>query len=848
MRDWNLTATDPLMLRFAADCRLSRTDFADDQVWELEFGHSDAPALSVQTQYGGRVGLARIVPLWVFPDRAIFEAAGYAEPFQLRRFAPNYARLSARLTPEISLEFDLWVMDSHAVGGQFTLTNLSQVEHTLRLDLIPQIGREGRKPDLRLIRLNDALEAIAFGTLNNISPVLILEHSQDSHEVQSSTPKVSAALTLPPNEKIAVRWVHAGNSTLEKSASEALRWLGSDWASAFELIEKVNAAVPIIETGDIGLDVLLAFKIQTVLRGYIGTSGKLPYPSPVASRLPSSGYSAPGVVDSQGQTAQLLWMVAPTTAIFAPDLARGALRNMLAVRTSDGWIDWKPGLAGQRANMMAMPLLASTAWAIYEITEDKYFLSEVLPGLTEFFLRWFGRDLDKDRDGAPEWSNATQAGQSESALYNRFRRWAANIDISKVESPDLLALLIQEADALTRIEQTVGRKTSGLSPIPMKYDGLRKALATLWDQENSRYMLRDRDTHQTSVGTSIFWGKGDEWFSAGITLEPANRLLIRVIGGQNHTPAMTVHIEGTSGEGKPIKETIPLSAFAWYYGFGSVVSENVFAQVTYVKIEGLSKAFSWDVGTVDLTGETLQSYLPIRTSENYPALVERLMGHYRHSVGFATSADGTLEAENPNHHAEMLWNALLIDALLERGETQAASELIESLLKAEFMALGSEHGFRGSYHAETGVPYGGTDDLNGILPLHLILKAAGIRIINSKRVWAGGRFALSQPIQVQQHGVTVTRSAEGTVVQFPTGHTVERDAEWQLIEDTTATIELPPPAPPESVAPEKPVQTTIPVQTQRDPTTEVDITHIDFSPGDPNAPPRTYKIKVNRSE
>jgi hypothetical protein len=874
VRDWKLTATDPLTLRFAADGRLSRTDYTDDQVWELELGQGDVPALSIQTQYGGRVGLARLIPLLVFPDRAVFEAAGYAEPFHLRHFAPNYAKLSARPTPELGLEFDLWVMDSHVVGGLFTFHNLTQVEQSFRLELIPQVAREGRQPNLKLIELNDALEAVSFGTLVNINPVLTLEHSERSHEVQASSPKLSAALTIAPGASVAVRWVHAGFATLEKSASEALRWLRADWQNAFELIEKLNATLPSIETGDEALDALLAFKMQTVLRSYLGSVGKLPYPAPVATRLPTQGYSASAGVEAPGQTAQLLWLVAPTTALLAPDLARGALRNMLAARTSDGFIDWKLGLGGQRSNLLAFPLLASTAWAIYEITEDKHFLTEVLPGLTEFFLRWFARDTDKDRDGAPEWTNAQQAVQGESAIYNRFRRWAANVDIGKVETPELLALLLQEADALTKIEQTVGRKTSGLSPIPLKYDALRKHLATLWNETQGRFGLRDRDTHVQSAAVQIFTGKGDEWFSSAATLEPTSRLVIRVIGGQSHAPTMTVQIEGEGAEGKPLKETIPLAGFTWYYGFGSAVSENCYTRVTYVKVEGLSKAFNWELSTADLTGEALPHYLPLRSVENYQPFVERLLAHYRHAAGLAMSADPHLEADNPNHHAEILWNALIIDALLERGEAEAANALIESILKTELEALRNGKAFRGSYHAETGAPFGENDDLNGLFPLHLVLKAAGVRIVNNRRVWAGGSYALAQPITIRQYGVTVTRSASGTHVQFPTGKTVEVGTEWQLIEDDlpVAPPEPAPETPPiaaESIEPTFAVapeavpevipetvpalvpptaEHTIPVQTQRDPTTEVDITHIDFSPGDPNAPPRTYKIKVNRSK
>jgi hypothetical protein len=858
VRDWN---PELPVLRFAADCRLSRTDHTDDQVWELEAGQADAPALAIQTQYGGRVGLARIVPMLVFPDRAVYEAAGYAEPFRVRRVAPNYALLSARPTPEITLEFDLWVMDSHAVGGRFTLTNQSQTAHTLRLELIPQIGREGRKPDLRLIRVNDVIGAVSFGALVNINPILVLEHSELSHEVQAGTPKVSAALTLPPGGTVSVRWVHVGGATLEKGASEALRWLGQDWTTAFGQIEKVNAAMPTIETGDPALDALFAYKMQMVLRAYLGSSGKLPHPSPIPVRTPAHGYRPSSGVEMQGQTAQLLWLIAPTTATLAPDLARGALRNMLAVRAPDGWIDWKPDLDGGRTNMLAFPLLASTAWAIYEATEDREFLAEVLPGLTAFFLRWFAADMDDGEDGAPEWTNDRQAAQFESALYIGYRRQAANLNINDVETPDLLALLLQEADALIKMAEATGRENSDpASPVPAKVELLRQNLAALWDAQGNRYGIRDRESHARPMGVALFSGRGDEWFSEGVTLDPPNRLIIRLFGGQQQPPLVSVQIEGVGTDGQPLN--VKQAGWAWYYGFGSTISAHVYARVNYVKVEGLSKAYTWELRTADLTGESLPHYLPLRHVEHYKPLVAQVMDKYKRAAGLAMSADAASEADH--HQIDMLWNALLIDALLERGETDAARDLIETLHRTELGALRSNRALYRRYHAETGAPISEIDDLTGILPLHLVFRAAGIQIVNSRRVWAGGAYALSHPITIRQHGITVTRSASGTKIEFPTGHIAElgSDAAWQAVEDPTP-IPLPDPAPAALPDPAVPVETVtlsdpapepaapapenkIPVQVQRDPTTEVDITHIDFAPGDPDAP-KTYKIKVKRT-
>ena len=103
MRDWHLTASDPLTMRFAADARLGRTDYVDDQSWEIAFGGRQEPSLSFQTRYGGRAGLARIVPMWVFDGKPLYEGGALAEQPALRAFAPNYARITARLTKTLNL-------------------------------------------------------------------------------------------------------------------------------------------------------------------------------------------------------------------------------------------------------------------------------------------------------------------------------------------------------------------------------------------------------------------------------------------------------------------------------------------------------------------------------------------------------------------------------------------------------------------------------------------------------------------------------------------------------------------------------------------------------------------------
>ena len=98
MSSWQLTASDPLALRLAADVRQFQTDYADDQIWELVLGEGDSPALSLETRYGGRCGLARLIPMWVVDGEVIYEAAACAAPATLHTFWPGYFRLTWQLT------------------------------------------------------------------------------------------------------------------------------------------------------------------------------------------------------------------------------------------------------------------------------------------------------------------------------------------------------------------------------------------------------------------------------------------------------------------------------------------------------------------------------------------------------------------------------------------------------------------------------------------------------------------------------------------------------------------------------------------------------------------------------
>ncbi len=878
MRDWQLTAESPLAMRFAADVRLDRTDYTDDQSWEIAFGGPDEPGMVIQTRYGGRAGLARLVPMWVVDSRPLYETNALAARPVLRAFAPNYAKITARLLDTLALTAELWVMDSQAVGGRFTLENAAPTPVTLRFDLFAQVVREGAVVDMNLLGLDDGNEALHLGKVGNLNPVLMMEYAAASvtrsvtHPGEHVSPKLSAPLTVPANGWATVRWVHAGKADLNDSLRTAFQWLyQTNWESALSAIEKANASLPVIETGNADWDAVIALSAQVLLRSYIGPTSHLPNPSFVSARIPSRGFSPRGTGADHGwqwsgQTAALGYLVIPATALLSPDLARGALRNMLAVRQNDGWIDFKPGLGGQRANLLSAPLLASTAWRVAEITEDKAFLAEVFPSLHQFFERWFQRDMDRDGDGLPEWTNTTQSGYADNPAFARFRRWAQNADISKAETPDLGALLVGEGRSLIKMAEAL-QDSAVIPAIRARLDMLQKQLDALWNEAAGSYLNRDRDSDRTVTGVKLFRGKGDEPFDARPTLDPPNRLILRVVGGKEHAPRVSATIEGINERGNHVSEIISTAAFAWYYGMGAAVSEHVYSQVNYVKFEGVSRVYSVEIDTVDLTRHTQPMLLPLWAGAPGKARAERLVqlivdpARYWRAYGMPICP-----ADDPNFAANndggsggvwLLWNTLIIEGLLQYGYTHEAATLFSRLLDAQVKALKRDHGFREAYNSETGEGLGDLDELAGIVPLQLVMALIGLRIVSARRVWAGGVFALPNPVKVTQQGVEVMRSAGGTTVRFPSGHAVEVGPEWQLIEDPTPEPPAPVAEPTPAALPEPPVTagptappmpaSVIPVDAKKDDTLEVPVVD-NVPPAQPADSSGAVKIPVQGPE
>lgn len=807
MRLWEENTGGSFSLQLAADTRLCATDFLDDQVWEITPGSSDAPALTLKTRYGGRVGLASLVPMWLMDggSTVIYETSSYATAPRITHTAPGYARLTGAITDTLSLTAEYLVFESKAIGGRFTLANTGTTRVTLHMDLFGYAVTQRKPHPLAILTLNDGTFALSMGRYaSGFEPVVAMDNATATIDrSERVSPKIGVDVTVDAGTTITIRWVHAGMTTMDASLERAQHWLKQDWDAHVEAIRKALPPLPEIVTGDPDLDHALDLSAQQLVNAFFAAGGSLARATVVASRDRDHGYSRKGDGSDydrgwSGTTPQHAYLAAASSVTIQPDYAKAILQQFLAAQKDDGRIDFKPGPAGQRSQMMATPLLARIAWRIYEATGDEGFVKAVLPGLLKFFRRWTRPDLDSNSDGLPEWQDERQTGYVNWPTFITGESWAQGADLRYVETPGMAAHMLSEALHLRKLSEVTGDRIA-VASLNERIGILLGLLDGLFHE--GRYTYIDRDTRRISTAKTLLEdGRGDEPHPLAYKLDPPARVIVRVIGGTDKVPAAVLTLEGIDADGKPFNEIVETNKFRWGYGSGVYTTRKAFSQIDKLHFTGLSRVYRIEVTTVDTTRLDINALLPLMVeglpAERVDAMV-RLLTEEVHfwrpnGVTVVSAQDPAYDPSSANGGGG-IWPyfvAVLAEGLVDAGHVELATQLIKRMAQAQAAALRHEGRFAEFYHSDEPRGLGEARYLSGIVPLYAVQRVIGARVLSPVKVWAGGPFHWGEPVSLYQHGVSIRRSADATDITFPSGHTatLPPDAPWQEVIDPNVTI------------------------------------------------------------
>lgn len=774
---WTLDQDGPGAYTIAADARCGDTDYYNDHIWELALAGGEPASLSLQTTFGLRARNFSLFPRFVEGDTAISDPGAFSKPVQVQKFYPNYLQVAFSPSTGIEVQLEYWVPESHAAAGRVKIKNSRLAERRLRFEwtaLLSPIG-EGERMAPKEI---EAATVLA-GQTDGLAPVVFI--TGGSSISPGPFPALAVDLELLAGSERSFIWSAAALEDPQASFEKARQVAARPWDADISRLEIQNEGLIQIETGNRSWDAAFALAQKNAFGLLVGPTKQLPNRSFVLSRNPDQGFSARGDGSDythgwSGQTAleanYLVDFLLPSN----PELAAGLLENFLAVQKRNGFIDWKPGLGGQRSGLMVTPILAQIAWKIYQVNEDKDFLEKHYPKLLSAVQHWFTEEQDRDGDGLPEWSRLTQAGLDSHPTFSQWESWSQGAEISYSESPALCALLFNEIQTLLQMARILER-TEPTPALQALADNLLSALDTAWDEQTSMYPYWDRASHFSPAGKVLGYRRGPGEIYLQHTFEQPARLVLSIRGAEEPPRQATVFLHGANRTGKDRIERIEETRFQWRMETSYVTTEGVYASLEYIDIQNIKPDDYVQVEVIDLACQDYSLFLPLWAEIPPQERADKLIGNAlldperfwrRYGIPLCPPT-GSEENESVCPLSSALWASLIGKGMVHYGYRKEAGELVSRMMEAIIPQLSKHKAFARSYHTETGKGAGEHNALQGLAPLPLFLTALGVRIISPTKIALEGENPFDHPVTIRYRGTKIIREKSKTQVIFPDG-------------------------------------------------------------------------------
>ncbi|MFM8368239.1 MAG: MGH1-like glycoside hydrolase domain-containing protein [Chloroflexota bacterium] len=781
MRDWSLRLGDPLHLTLAADARLSKPDYPNDHIWEVELGSNDPErsAVGIATTFGSRARSMRLFLRFTEGGNSVTDPNTFASKPSLRRFYPNFLTLDFVPFENLQTTADFWVPESHSVAGRVTLVNKTTTVRNIQLEICAALAPLNGQS---IVPTQQQLVNILAGQTSGIAPVIFMtggpKHGPGPHA------SLILDLELGPGATRTISFAEAALDTIPEGFDLARKTAARPWQAELARIEMLDASQTIdIRTGDPDWDAALAFS-QKAAHALFLHSEHLPHPSFVQARHSDHGHSnkGDGTDYPPAWNGQFVLDAYYLTSILnvVPQVAKNLILNFLSTQNEDGEVDGKPGIAGQRGRFLAMPILASMVWKYYQTTQDQDFLAEIFPKLVRFFWSWFSGAHDRNRDGTPEWDHILQTGLEDNPLFDVWNPWSQGMDVSFVHSPSLESMLYREALTLTKIAKKLGKPDEETALIFAQADKLKVSLDASWNSRVSFYSYRDRETGAMTEPKVIAKRKGDGAMRPKFESETPVRLLVEI---QTNSPAAKrpeVEISEYFTKSKGETEVIAGHQFQWRTGGLVATTQTTFSRVGRISVVGLEETDKISIKIVDMTGEDITLGLPLwagalEQQRAYAMIGRNIMTADRFDRPFGMPSMPTVpdkEAETIALSVSLPWNLLLAEGLIAYGFRAEATRLTAHIMNAIIQNLKQNRAFYQRYHAEKGTGIGERNSLTGFAPVGLVMQALGVTLLSGTRVKLEGRNLFPFAVTIKYKGMSIVRGQEQTTVTFANGESV----------------------------------------------------------------------------
>ncbi len=781
MRQWNLGLKNPQNLIVAADSRMNQLDYANDQIWELQLGPGDPTAITLQTTYGLRARNMRIFPQFTENHQVLSDPKKFYSPLIVQNFYPNYIKLMFSPFTDIEIEMEYWVPDCQSVAGRVHIKNSSLIDRNILFDLVSLLNPIGYQTQAMVPKLIEAVNVL-HGKTSNLSPVVFI--TGGAKAINSPYPGLSHNLNLAPGAFRQFTWVQVALNNFTDSFKQARKIATKKWSSEIAKIEMKNSNQIEVQTGNSDWDAIIALGQKTANTLLYSGSQHLSETSFVLNRLPDQGYSNIGDGSDynhlwNGQSALDAWYLSQYLLPGSPEILEGILLNFFNTQNKEGQIDWKPGLAGQRSYMQALPILSTLTWKLYQYQDNKDFLKIAYPHLIKFIMAWFDKNHDRNGNGIPEWDNALQTGYEDNPIFTQYHQWAQGLDINLFGSPDLCAYLFKECKNLIKISKEI-KEEKDLEFLEDKQKTLNDAVSQCWDDKAATYRYWDQENNINTEGKKLAQRKGPGKLQLGLSFEQAVRLQLRFDVGSDVVLNTNLSVQGKLANGQNIVENIDRKNIRWMPGLGFATTKSLFSQIDSIKVNDLPKKAKMSVFSVDLKKLDQTLLTPIWAGIPEPEQVQKLISKkltkdkaFHRNFGLPASITRLKKEDSDSIRSVWLpWNVMLMEGLISYQNKKDAQDLFERIMEGIVKTIKIDRAFRKHHHAEKGIGLGERNALAGLPPLGVFFDLLGVQIHSPWKVSLSGFNPFPWPITLKFQGLKVECYGDNTRLTFPNEQSV----------------------------------------------------------------------------
>jgi len=778
MKKWALSSVDPLSLIIAADLDNSHVEYTDDHIWEIMLGWNKPESLCAQTTFGLRAHWMRLYPLFGYKGNDFINPGEFYRPPSVKTFLSNYLLISFSPFLGISVEAEYWIPDSHVITGRLKFRNEGVLKETFEFELIAMLSSLNSGEGMSVIPTD--ISVYLQGQAANLSPVCYMTGGPTAGN--KLLPSLSHVIELESYGSRQITWALASLSNPQSSLELARKTVARPWDAEIAGLELKTAARQIeITTGNADWDAAFAMSQKTAANLFFPSSRHLPHPSFVFSRHPDQGYSQRGDGNDfpyqwNGQTALETYYLMDYLLPGNLDLAEGLLRNFIHVQNERGFIDWKPGLAGQRSRQLAQPVLASIALKIDGYRENSLWMNDLYPSLLKFIQFWFSQEMDHDLDGYPEWRHLIQTGLPDSPMLNAWQPGSQGVDVSLLESPSLGAMLYRELTSLAEIATRIN-STDGLEWLQEKASQLKSIIESTWRQSANCYSYRDYTSHVNSRSEFHRTFKGKQKAAVNRSFKTPQRIQIHVEFEDENTRPLQASLIGLGIDNEEIVEKVGPGQLTFTSHSAVFTSRHLFSRISELQLIGLTSGDQATIQTIDYTLEDCSLLLPLWASipnahRAGKMVKKKILSHYLQKFGISARPISLKEQEKMSAFSHLTWNHLLGEGLLDYGYRELTVNLITRLMDGVIHTMKTHHGIKEQFDACTGYATGEINSISGLAPIGLFLKTLGIRRITEHEIIIEGDNPFPFPVTIRYRGLVLTRHQHDTVITFQNSQTI----------------------------------------------------------------------------